>query len=163
VHISPKPYIFSDAQTQTLKNVGVNLDQVNTESEISLEYEIHLNAQKNQKFFGTALVISQLAAIIFSINNYTIASGLMCLSSIVFSYIYYKNNVEIALNMKVVKNLGGAYSEVFGVSARDGMALAIEAHARRKITEARQSIKEFRQKNPETNYVELNETLSRLK
>jgi hypothetical protein len=159
MQISTTPYVFSYTQTHNLEKAGINLELLKDESQLLLAYEKHLNVQRAQLQHKIAIVVSNVAMMVFTILDF---KALVCVSIGyigLFSYIYYENKKKISSEMELVKKLGESYSELSNVSARDATALAIEAHIRKKIHVAMQQLKNFRMKNTETKHFEINQIL----
>ncbi len=159
MQISTTPYVFSYTQTHNLEKAGINLELLNDESQLLLAYEEHLNTQRTQLQHKIAIVVSNVAMMIFVLLDFKalvyVSIGYIGL----FSYIYYENRQKISSDMELVKKLGESYSELSNLSARDATALAIEAHIRKKIHAATQHLKNFRLKNTETKHFEINQIL----
>lgn len=153
-------FIFSQAQIDTLNGVEVDLHTQKTADEVISAYEKYLNHQREQSRYAIAIIVSNVAMIIFTVLDCRALVLVSVAYICVFSYIYYENKKTISSNIDLVKKLGASYSELSKISARDGVALAIDAHVRKKIYLAIDHVNKFRLQNAGTNYFEINQILS---
>lgn len=157
MQISTTPYVFSPIQIKNLEHVGIDLKRLHTDSQISIAYEKYLNYQRQQTTYGIALLVSNISMIIFAILDYRAMVVVSVAYIALFSHIYKKNKKAISVDINLVNKLGASYSELSKVSSRDGVALAVDAHARKKIHVAMEHVNNIRLQNDGTNYFEINQ------
>lgn len=144
--------IFSQAQIDTLKFIGVNLDTQHTSEDIANAYEKHLRETRKQSMHVTAYVTSQSAAIYFASVGLHIPSALGFAASGIFGFIYYTNKGYIERTISKVKYVSEMYEITMKASKRDSMAIAIDAHARNILEELEKQIWNTTEKNYNQNY-----------
>ena len=133
------PFSFSQEQIENLKSVGVDLDTQKTADAVISAYEQHLIDTKKQVMMGTAFLTSQAAAIFFAQFGIHIPSAMGFTASAIFGFTFHYNKEKIERAVRDIKHVGWHYT-LFQLSERDGMARAVDAHARNILKEAMKEI-----------------------